>query len=139
MKKFYRKFSDYVWGFSMKNEDDKPWHEKVNDAMIYAYKAAKHKFNKECGNIVKRCVCDILGGVIINKVIEMIIKTVGELIKTLTSVIPEAIKEMIDLESMAKNDIEEVLRSTFEGAVYEQSEAFVEELNKAIENRQLQD
>ena len=86
------------------NEDDKPWHEKVNDAMIYAYKAAKHKFNKECGNIVKRCVCDILGGVIINKVIEMIIKTVGELIKTLTSVIPEAIKEMIDLESMAKND-----------------------------------
>jgi hypothetical protein len=139
MKKFYRKFSDYVWGFSMKNEDDKPWHEKVNDAMIYAYKAAKHKFNKECGNIVKRCVCDILGGVIINKVIEMIIKTVGELIKTLTSVIPEAIKEMIDLESMAKNDIEEVLRSTFEGAVYEQNDAFVEELNKAIENCQLQD
>ena len=71
--------------------------------------------------------------------IEMINKTVGELIKTLTSVIPEAIKEMIDLESMAKNDIEEVLRSTFEGAVYEQNDAFVEELNKSIENCQLQD
>ena len=71
-KKLYRKFSDYVWGFSMKNEDDKPWSEKVNDDMMRAYQAAKHKFNKECGNIVKRCVCDILGGVIVNKLIDQI-------------------------------------------------------------------
>ena len=96
-KKLYRKFSDYIWGFSMKNEDDKPWSEKVNDAMMLAYQAAKHKFNKECGNIVKRCICDILGGMIVNKVIEEIIKTVGNLLKTLTSVVPEAIKNMIDM------------------------------------------
>ena len=136
-KKLYRKFSDYVWGFSMKNENDKPWREKVNDAMMLAYQAAKHKFNKECGNIVKRCVCDILGGVIVNKVIEEIIKVVGDLLKTLTSVIPESIKKMIDVEDMAKKDIKEVLTSTFEGAVYDQNNAFVEELNKAIANCQL--
>ena len=136
-KKLYRKFSDYIWGFSMKNEDDKPWSEKVNDAMMLAYQAAKHKFNKECGNIVKRCICDILGGMIINKVIEEIIKTVGNLLKTLTSVVPEAIKNMIDLEDMAKKDIREVLVSTFEGAVYDQNEVFVEVLNKEIENCQL--
>ena len=136
-KKLYRKFSDYVWGFSMKNENDKPWSEKVNDAMMLAYQAAKHKFNKECGNIVKRCVCDILGGMIINKVIEEIIKVVDDLLKTLTGVIPDAIKKMIDLEDMAKKDIKEVLTSTFEGAIYEQNEAFVEELNKAIEGCQI--
>lgn len=101
------------------------------------YQAAKQKFNKECGNIVKRCVCDILGGMIINKVIEEIIKVVGDLLKTLTGVIPDAIKKMIDLEDMAKKDIKEVLTSTFEGAIYEQNEAFVEELNKAIEGCQI--
>ena len=56
------------------------------------------------------------------------------MIKTLTSVIPENIKEMIDVEEMAKNDIQEVLISTFEEAVYDQNESFVEELNKAIDN-----
>ena len=118
----------------MKKEDDKPWKEKVDDGMMLAYQAAKHKFNKECGNIVKRCVCDILGGIIVNKVIEEIIKVVGDLLKTLTSVVPESIKKMIDLEDMAKKDIKEVLTSTFEGAIYDQNSAFVEELNKAIEN-----
>ena len=41
---------------------------------------------------------------------------------------------MIDVEEMAKNDIQEVLISTFEEAVYDQNESFVEELNKAIGN-----
>jgi len=133
-KKFYRKFSDYVWGFSMKKDDDKPWAERVDEAMTLAYQAAKHKFNKECGNIIKRCVCDILGGVIVNKVIEQIVEKIGDLIKKLADVIPENIKEMIDVEEMAKNDIQEVLTATFEGAVYDQNESFVEELNKAIDN-----
>ena len=59
------------------------------------------------------------------------------MLKTLTSVIPQNIKKMIDLEDMAKKDIREVLTSNFEGAVYDQNDAFVEELNKAIENCQL--
>ena len=136
-KKFIRKFSDYVWGFSMKKEDDKPWNEKVDEAFMIAYQAAKHKFNKECGNIVKRCICDILGGVIINKVIEEINKVIGELIETLTKAIPENINKMIDIKEMAQNDIEEVLTQTFEGAIDAQDEPFAEELNKAIENCKL--
>ena len=121
----------------MKKEDDKPWNEKVDEAFMIAYQAAKHKFNKECGNIVKRCVCDILGGVIINKVIEEINKVVGELIETLTKAIPENINKMIDIKEMAQNDIEEVLTQTFEGAIDAQDEPFAEELNKAIENCKL--
>lgn len=46
-KKFFRKFSDYVYGFSKKTDDDKLWKEKVDEAFILAYQAAKHKFNKE--------------------------------------------------------------------------------------------
>ena len=133
-KKLYRKFSDYVWGFSMKKDDDKPWNERVDEAMNLAYHAAKHKFNKECGNIVKRSVCDILGGVIVNKVIEQISDKIGDLIKELADLIPENIKEMIDVEEMSKNDIQEILTATFEGAVYDQNESFIEELNKAIDN-----
>ena len=137
IKKFVRKFSDYVWGFSIKKEDDKSWSEKVDEAMMLAYEAAKHKFNKECGEIIKRGVCDILGGVIVNKVIEEIIKIVEPLIKTLADALPDNIKEMLNLEDMAKDDIEEVLTTTFEGAVYDQNEPFVEELNKAIEKCQI--
>ena len=44
---------------------------------------------------------------------------------------------MVDIEEMAKDDIEEVLTQTFEGAVNDQDEPFVEELNKAIENCQI--
>lgn len=137
-KKFIRKFSDYVWGFSKKKEeDDKPWNEKVDEAFMLAYQAAKHKFNKECGNIVKRCVCDILGGVIVNKVIDEIIKVLDPIFETLDNLIPNNVKDMIDVSDMAKNDIEEVLTETFENAVFEQNEPFVEELNKAIENCQI--
>ena len=136
-KKFIRKFSDYVWGFSTKKEDDKSWKEKVDEAIILAYQAAKHKFNKECGNIVKEGVCDILEGVILNKVIEEINKVVEPVIKTLADLIPDNIKEMVDIEEMAKDDIEEVLTTTFEGAVDDQEGPFSEELTKAIENCQL--
>ena len=136
-KKFIRKFSDYVWGFKNKNEDDKPWSEKVDEAFMLAYKAAKHKFNKECGNIIKTCVCDILNSTILNKVIEEINKVLEPILQALTDKIPENIKDMVDIEEMAKDDIEEVLTQTFEGAVNDQDEPFVEELNKAIENCQI--
>lgn len=137
-KKFVRKFSDYVWGFSIKKEDDKSWKEKVDEALNLAYQAAKHKFNKECGNIVKEGVCDIIEGVILNKVIEEINKMIESFIKTLSDAIPDNIKEMVDVEEMAKNDIEEVLTNTFEGAVDDQEEPFSEELTKAIEKCQLE-
>ena len=136
-KKFYRKFSDYVYGFSKKEDDSRPWREKVDEAFILAYQAAKHKFNKECGNVLKRFTCDVLGGVIINDLITKIVETVGNLIGTLTSQVPDEVKEMINLEEMAKDDVRDILTGTFEGAVYDQNNAFEEELNKAIENCQI--
>ena len=136
-KKFDRKFSDYVYGFSKQTDDSRPWREKVDEAFILAYQAAKHKFNKECGNVLKRFTCDVLGGVIINDLITKIVETVGNLIGTLTSQIPNEVKEMVNLEEMAKDDVRDILTGTFEGAVYDQNNAFEEELNKAIENCQI--
>ena len=120
-----------------KEGDSRPWREKVDEAFILAYQAAKHKFNKECGNVLKRFTCDVLGGVIINDLITKIVETVGNLIGTLTSQIPDEVKEMINLEEMAKDDVRDLLTGTFEGAVYDQNNAFEEELNKAIENCQI--
>ena len=133
-KKFYRKFSDYVWGFTMSTDDGNPWQEKVNEAIILAYQAAKHKFNKELGNIVRRGICDILGVVIINKVIQLMMENMGEFIKTLTNIIPEIFRDLINIENMVKKNTEEVLTSTFEGIIHDQSTAFVEVFNKSIEN-----
>ncbi len=39
---------------------------------------------------------------------------------------------------MAKEDVKDILTGTFEGAIYEQNIAFVEELDKAIENFQIE-
>ena len=133
-KKFYRKFSDYVYGFSQKTDDSRPWREKVDEAFMLAYQAAKHKFNKECGNVLKRGVCDILGGEIVYPLINQIVGTVGQLIGSLTSVIPKEVKDMVNLQEMAKEDVRDILTGTFDGAVYDQNSAFEEELNKSIEN-----
>ena len=105
--------------------------------MFLAYQDAKHKFNKECGNILKEGICDILGGIIVDKLIEEIIKGVEPVFKTLDNIIPEQVKDLINIEDMAKDDIEDILTSVFEGAVGDQEKAFTEELDKAIENCQL--
>ena len=136
-EKFIRKFSDYTWSFSVKSDDDKKWNEKVDEAMFLAYQDAKHKFNKECGIILKEGICDILGGIIVDKLIEEIIKGVEPVFKTLDNIIPEQVKDLINIEDMAKDDIEDILTSVFEGAVGDQEKAFTEELDKAIENCQL--
>ena len=133
-KKFIRKFSDYIWGFKNQSQDYRPWNEKVDQAFELAYKAAKHKFNKECGNMIKEFIIGILVSPVLNKVIEEINKVVGSVLQTLTSVIPDEVKDLIDIEDMAQKDIEEVLRSTFEGAIYDQDGPFVEILNAAIKD-----
>ena len=132
-KKFIRKFSDYLWGFKNKTEDNRPWNEKVDEAFMTAYQAAKHKFNKECGNIVKEFICDILNSVIIKKVNEEINKVLEPVLKDLDNEIPE-IKNVIIIEDIAQKNIEFVLRSIFKRAIYEQEGTFLEELNKAIKN-----
>ena len=133
-KKFIRKFSDYLWGFKNKTEDNRPWNEKVEESFMLAYQAAKHKFNKECGNIVKEFICDILNSVIIKNVNEEIYKVLEPVLKALDNEIPEEIKDLIIIEDIAQKNIEFVLRSTFERAIYDQEGPFFEEFNKAIKN-----
>lgn len=131
-KKLMFKFSDYVWGFKQKKTDDKSWSEKVDEAFIIAYNCAKKKFNKECGNMIKEGLCDILEGMILNKVIEEIKEKLKPFIEKAASLVPENIKDLVDIEDMANEDIEEVLTKTFEDAIDNQDDAFVKELNKCL-------
>ena len=141
MKKFVFKFSDYVWGYSYKrskNEsDEKSWAERVDESFMIAYNCAKKKFNKESGNIIKNCICDILKGMILTNVIKEIQKVVKPVIEQVASIIPDNIKEMIDIEEMTDKDIEESLENTFENAVKEQEEPFVKLLEQNIEECQI--
>lgn len=134
MKKFVFKFSDYVWGFSQKKTDDKSWPERVDEAFMIAYNCARKKFNKELGNIIKGGICDILEGMILNKVIEEIKKKIKTVIEKSAGSVPEKIKDLIDLEDMANENIEEVLTQTFENAIDDQDDAFVKELNICLGN-----
>ena len=132
-KRFLYKFSDYVWGFSVKQDDEKTWPDKVNEAIENAYKAAKKKFNKECAAIIKEAVCDIFQGMFLDKVIETILKIVEPLFKTFEPILAP-IKDLVDIEAMAKADIVEVLSSVLINAVNEQEEPFTKLLNEAIDN-----
>ena len=55
----------------------------------------------------------------------------------MASIIPENIKEMIDIEEMTDKDIEESLEKTFEKGVEEQEEPFVKLLEQVIEECQI--
>ena len=104
---------------------------------MIAYNCAKKKFNKECGNIIKDCVCDILKGMILTNVIKEIQEVVKPVIEKVASIIPENIKEMIDIEEMTDKDIEESLEKTFEKGVEEHEEPFVKLLEQVIEECQI--
>lgn len=136
VKRFLYKFSDYVWGFSVKSDDDKPWPDKVNEAFNLAYYAAKKKFNKECAGIIKEGIRDILQGMFLEKVIESILQLVDPLFKTLEPILAP-IKDLVDIREMALGDIREVLESVLINAVNEQEEPFSKLLNEAIENCQV--
>ena len=134
MRKFVFKFSDYVWGFSQKKTNDKSWPERVDEAFMIAYNCARKKFNKELGNIIKEGICDILEGMILNKVIEEIKEKIKPIIEKLAGLVPEKIKDLVDLEDMANEDIEEVLTKTFENAIDDQDDAFLKELKICLDN-----
>ena len=137
MKKFTYKFADYVWGFSVKKTSDKLWSEKVDEAFLKAYNSAKKKFTKGAGKIIKMCVCDIMEGMVINEVAKSINDVLKPLLDKINGTIPANIKEMVDFEQMANDDINELLIQTFETVVDEQGEVFSNEINKAVDECQL--
>lgn len=133
MKKFVRKFADYVWGFSQEKINEKPWAERVDEAFSIAYGCAKKKFNKECGNVIKDAICECMGSMILNKVVEEIKEKLKPIIESCNKLIPDNIGDMIDLQEMVNQDIEEILTKTFEDAVNDQNDVFVKELDNACE------
>ena len=132
-KKLVRKFADYVWGFSQEKINEKPWADRVDEAFSIAYDCAKKKFNKECGKVIKDAICECMGSMVLNKIIEEIKEKLKPVIESLNGIIPENIKDMVDLQEMVNEDIEEILTKTFEDAVNDQDEVFVKELNNACD------
>lgn len=144
MKKFVFKFGDYVWGAiykKQKNEineiNEKSWFEEVDEAFIIAYNAAKKKFNKELGIIIKDGVCSIIKGLVLDKVSKKIREGIKSVLEKITGLIPESIKEMIDVEEMADDDIAEVLESILTNAVSDQEEQFVKIVEQSMEECQI--
>lgn len=93
----------------------------------------KKKFNKECGKVIKDAICECMGSMVLNKIIEEIKEKLKPVIESLNGIIPENIKDMVDLQEMVNEDIEEILTKTFEDAVNDQDEVFVKELNNACD------
>ena len=83
------------------------------------------------------CVCDIMEGMVINEVAKSINDVLKPLLDKINGTIPANIKEMVDVEQMANDDINELLIQTFETAVDEQGEVFSNEVDKAVDECQL--
>ena len=98
-----------------------------------AYKCAKKKFNKECGEIIKDSVGSVFESMVLNKVNDQIKNNIKPALEEINGVIPEDLKDLIDIEEMVNEDIEEVLSKTFEKAIDDQEEAFMKELDKSVE------
>ena len=122
-----------MWGFTQKRSSDKTWEEHCDEAFDIAYKCAKKKFNKECGEIIKDSVGSVFESMVLNKVNDQIKNNIKPALEEINGVIPEDLKDLIDIEEMVNEDIEEVLSKTFEKAIDDQEEAFMKELDKSVE------
>jgi hypothetical protein len=112
MKKFTFKFSDYVWGYTIDTNDNRVWDEKIKDAFEKAYKAARHKFGKEAGEVVLEGCDTLVENVIVNNVTKMLDAILKPIIETVEKSLPDSIKKMIDLKTMINNDIHDILQIT---------------------------
>ena len=132
-RKFVNKFSDYVWGFNRKKTDDKSWSDQVDEAFMIAYQCARKKFQKECGEIIKKSINDILQGMVLNDVTKEIQEKIKPFTEKAAELVPEQMKDLIDIEDLANEDIEETLAQTFENGIDEQEKVFVSELDKVLQ------
>ena len=109
MLKLLFKFSDYVWGCTITENDKRSWVEKINDAFEKAYRAARHKFVKEVAKIVLSGTDNLIEKLIISNVTKLLDTFIKPITSPLESGLPEEIKTMINLSVMISEDIHEVL------------------------------
>ena len=88
---------------------------------------------KEFGEIIKDSVGSVFESMVLNKVNDQIKNNIKPALEEINGVIPEDLKDLIDIEEMVNEDIEEVLSKTFEKAIDDQEEAFMKELDKSVE------
>ena len=109
MLKLLFKFSDYVWGCTITENDKRTWVEKINDAFEKAYRSARHKFIKEVGKIILSGADNLIENLIISNVTKLLDTFIKPIISPLESGLPEVIKSMVNLSVMISEDIHEVL------------------------------
>ena len=132
MIKLLYKFSDYVWGCTLSENDKRTWVEKINDAFEKAYRAAKHKFVKEVGNIVLDGTDDLLEKLIVSNVTKVLDAFIKPILSPIESNLPENIKNMINLSVMVHDDIHEVLDRVIKDILSMQGDALLSLLESAV-------
>ena len=109
MLKLLFKFSDYVWGCTITDNDKRTWVEKINDAFEKAYRSARHKFIKEVGKIILSGTDNLIENLIISNVTKLLDTFIKPIISPLESGLPEVIKSLVNLSVMISENIHDVL------------------------------
>jgi len=136
MFKLLYKFSDYVWGCTLSENDKRSWVEKINDAFEKSYRAAKHKFVKEVGKLILNGTDDLINNLIVSNVTKILDAVIKPILSTLESGIPENIKKMINLSVMVSDDIHEVLDRVIKDILAMQGHSLLNLLESAVSDLQ---
>ena len=132
MLKLLYKFSDYVWGCTITENDKRSWVEKINDAFEKAYRAARHKFVKEVGKIILSGTDNLIEKLIISNVTKLLDTFIKPVISPLESALPESIKNMVNLSVMLSEDIHDVLERVINDILCMQGDSLLNILETAV-------
>jgi hypothetical protein len=132
MLKLLYKFSDYVWGCTITENDKRTWVEKINDAFEKAYRSARHKFVKEVGKIILSGTDNLIEKLIISNVTKLLDTFIKPVISPLESALPESIKNMVNLSVMLSEDIHDVLERVINDTLCMQGDSLLNILETAV-------
>jgi len=132
MLKLLFKFSDYVWGCTITENDKRTWVEKINDAFEKAYRSARHKFVKEVGKIILSGTDNLIEKLIISNVTKLLDTFIKPIATPIESALPENIKSLVNLSIMISEDIHEVLDRIINDILSMQGSSLLNILESAI-------
>ena len=130
LKKFSWKFGDYLYGAMTNASDTRDWNTKVTDSFLIGYHKALKCARKNIYLLLKDYAVDFIKRPILSPIEKEIIPKIKDVIDPLESVIPEPIRDILDINGLVKHAIKESITDAISQIVGQQATVCAEEMLK---------
>jgi len=130
LKKFSWKFGDYLYGAMTNASDTRDWPTKCNESFIIAYRKAMKCARKNLIALLGDYAVEFIKRPVLAPIEKEIIPKLKEVIDPLESLIPEPIRDLLDISGMVSSCIIESISEAVAHIVYAQAPVCQQELLK---------